>query len=236
MPMKKQHLSFGQFKKIATYKNKTPFLLFFEYGENREGYWTYSNMVIQFEDAVHVLRVMHPTFDFVFLFDHSSGHATQRPNGLNHNRMNCSYGGKAARMQTTLIEQEQGYLGRFPRTLEPGDTQSLVFTNSDNGPFWLSDAEREGCRHDKRFGTFNAVKLTNTEMKQELGNKGISEEVTSQKNTRQLRDLCLQHEIPTSQHVENVLERNRAELEMKLRARGVSIKGKQTGVGGLMHG
>jgi hypothetical protein len=25
-------------------KAKSPFLLFFEYGENREGYWTYSNM------------------------------------------------------------------------------------------------------------------------------------------------------------------------------------------------
>ena len=73
-------------------------------------------------------------------------------------------------------------------------------------------------------------------MKQELGNKGIVEDATSRKNTRQLWDLCLQHEIPTSRRVENVLERNRAELEMELRARGVSIKGKQTGVGGLMHG
>jgi hypothetical protein len=53
-------------------------------------------------------------------------------------------------------------------------------------------------------------------MKQELGNKGIVEDATSRKNTRQLWDLCLQHEIPTSRRVENVLERNRAELEVEL--------------------
>jgi hypothetical protein len=36
-------------------------------------------MVLQFEDAVDVLKVMHPSYDFVFLFDHSAGHAKQRP-------------------------------------------------------------------------------------------------------------------------------------------------------------
>ena len=65
----------GSPRKMPLKKSKSPFLLFFEYGENRQGYWTYNNMVIQFEDAVDVLRVMHPIFDFVFLFDHSSGHA-----------------------------------------------------------------------------------------------------------------------------------------------------------------
>jgi hypothetical protein len=103
-------------------------------------------MVIQFEDAVDVLQVMHPTSDFVFLFDHSSRHAKQRPDGLNHPRMNRSFGGKATRMRSTLIVQEQGYLGSFPRTLEPGDTQSLAFMSSDEGPFWLLDAEKEECR------------------------------------------------------------------------------------------
>jgi hypothetical protein len=97
-------------------------------------------MVIQFENAVDVLRVTHPYNDFIFLFDHSSGHAKQRPDGLNHFRMNRSYGGKATHMQTTLIEQEEGYLGSFPRILEPGDTQSLVFSETCSGPFWLSDS------------------------------------------------------------------------------------------------
>ncbi|KAI2512808.1 hypothetical protein MHU86_1596 [Fragilaria crotonensis] len=168
-------------------KTKSPFLLFFEYGENREGYWTYNNMVIQFEDAVDVLRVIHPTFDFIFLFNHSSGHAKQRPDGLNHHKMNRTFGGRATRMQNTIIEQEQGFLGNFPRILEAGDTQSLVFKASDPGPFWMSDAEREESRHDQRFGSFNDVKLSMPEMKQQLASKGIMEDTTSQK----IRDSCV---------------------------------------------
>jgi hypothetical protein len=113
---------------------------------------------------------MHPNISFLFVFNHSSDHAKQCPDGLNHHRVNRTFGGKATRMRTTNIEQEQGFLGSFPRTLEPGNTQSLVFTNSDVGPLWLSDAEREECRHDKRFGMFNYFMLTNAEMKQELGN------------------------------------------------------------------
>jgi hypothetical protein len=124
-------------------KAKSPFLLFFEYGENREDYWTYSKMVIQFEDAVDVLRVMHPTYDFIFHFYHSLGHAKQRPDGLNHHKMNRTFGGKATRMRNTFIEQEQGFLGNFPSILEAGDTQSLVFSDSDPGPFWLSDAKKK---------------------------------------------------------------------------------------------
>ena len=54
---------------------------------------------------------MHPAVDFVFLFDHSSGHSKQRPDGLNEHRMNRLFGGKnAASMQNTIIEHEKGYL------------------------------------------------------------------------------------------------------------------------------
>ncbi|KAI2512190.1 hypothetical protein MHU86_2277 [Fragilaria crotonensis] len=106
--------------------DKSPFLVLFEYGENREGYWAYNNMVLQFEDAVDVLQVMHPSYDFVFLFDHSAGHAKQRPDGLNQYRMNRSFGGKAGSMRDTIIAQEEGYLGAFPQSLQPGDIQTIV--------------------------------------------------------------------------------------------------------------
>ena len=92
-------------KKPLTLDNKLPFLVFFEYGENREGHWAFNNMVLQFEDAVDVLKVMLPEYDFIFLFDHSAGHAKQRLDGLNQHRMNKAFGGKAVPMQDTrLIE------------------------------------------------------------------------------------------------------------------------------------
>ncbi|KAI2496326.1 hypothetical protein MHU86_18198 [Fragilaria crotonensis] len=140
--------------------------------------------------------------------------------------MNRSYGGRQRTCEQRLSNKKR-IPRQLPRTLEPGDTQSLVFSESDSGPFWLSDSQRDECRRDKRYGTFNNVKLTNTEMKEELGKKGIAEEdATSQRTTRQLRDLCRQHQIPISRPVENVIERNRAELELELRSRGILTKGK----------
>jgi hypothetical protein len=70
-------------KKRPLTKESLPFLVYFEYGESKEGYWDYNHMVLQFEDVVDVLKVLHPEFQFVLLFDHSSGHAKQRPDGLN---------------------------------------------------------------------------------------------------------------------------------------------------------
>ena len=46
----------------------------FEYGGSKEGYWNYAHMVCQFEDCVDVLKILQPTYHFVFLFDQSSGH------------------------------------------------------------------------------------------------------------------------------------------------------------------
>ena len=209
--------------------DKSPFLVFFEYGENREGYWAYNNMVLQFEDAVDVLKVMHPSYDFVFLFDHSAGHAKQRPDGLNHHRMNRAFGGKSVpMMRDTIMIQEEGYLGPFPRILEPGDTQSLVFVTSDSGPFWMSSEEKEESRYDKNLGGTTAVNLKIPELILQLREKAGDDvrDTLAGKRIRQLRALCMQHGLATYKLVPIVVERNRSELELDLIGRGISTKGK----------
>ncbi|KAI2512942.1 hypothetical protein MHU86_1488 [Fragilaria crotonensis] len=205
--------------------DKSPFLVLFEYGENREGYWAYNNMVLQFEDAVDVLQVMHPSYDFVFLFDHSAGHAKQRPDGLNQYRMNRSFGGKAGSMRDTIIAQEEGYLGAFPRSLQPGDIQSLVYSQSDSGPFWMSSTQKEESRHDKQLGIMTDVQLKIPEMiEQPNVTAGVSNALG--KSMRQLKDLCFRHGIPTFKAVLNSIERNRSELEIELRGKNITTKGK----------
>ena len=89
---------------------KSPFLTYFDYGENKDGYWDYNHMVLQFEDVVDCLKILHADVHFIFLFDHSSGHAKQRPDGLNASRMNKSFGGKGQMMHSSLIEKEIGFL------------------------------------------------------------------------------------------------------------------------------
>ena len=75
----------GGWQKKPLTAEKSPFVVVvFLYGENRKAYWNYAHMVVlQFEDAVDVLQVLYPTFDFVFLFDHNAGHCKQQIDGLN---------------------------------------------------------------------------------------------------------------------------------------------------------
>ena len=104
-----------------------PFLTFFDYSENKESFWDYNHMVLQFEVVVNCLKIMHPLVHFVFLFDHSSGHAKQRPDGLNASQMNKSFGGKSpTTMHSTLIKREASYLSPNPRILKPGQIQHLA--------------------------------------------------------------------------------------------------------------
>jgi hypothetical protein len=108
--------------------------------------------------------------------------------------MNRLFGGKnAGAMRNTMIEDKEGYLGAFPRILEPGATQSLVFTQSDFGPFWMSDEEKEETRHDKKCGTATDVNLKMPELILSLNHNGTSH--TEGKTTRQVKKLCVKHGI-----------------------------------------
>jgi len=120
----------------------SPFIVEFDYGANNEGYWSYDHMVLQLEDCVDCLKVLAPQFDYLFLFDHSCGHDKQREDGLNVENMSKIFGGKQARLHDSLIKDNEGYLGLFPKTLQPGDIQSMVFQHDDPEPFWLPAEER----------------------------------------------------------------------------------------------
>jgi len=54
--------------------NCSPFVRTFEYGVDSDGYWSYNHMVLQLEDCVDLLKHLYPDYDYLFLFDHFSGH------------------------------------------------------------------------------------------------------------------------------------------------------------------
>ena len=141
---------YGDATKPEIKSDNLPFLTYFEYGENKEGYWNYNRMVCQLEDVIDVLKEMHPAYLFVFLFDHSSGHAKQRKDGLNAGRMNKLYGGKVPAMRVTKIEKADGFLGQFDcGVLKVGDDQHLVFWSTNIGPFYMTPNEQEAIRYDR---------------------------------------------------------------------------------------
>ena len=105
-------------------------------------------MVVQFEDVVDVLRALYrDTYEFVFYFDHSSGHDRLRPDGLNHIQMNKGYGGNQPKMRESKIENAT-YLGPHPSSLRVGDIQYMCFRLGDLGPFWLTPEQREEMKYD----------------------------------------------------------------------------------------
>jgi hypothetical protein len=128
---------------------ESPFVVSFELGANNEGYWTYNHMSVQFEDCVDCIKVLYPQFDFVFMFDHSQGHAKKLTNGLDAYSMNRGYGGAQPRMRESKIKEHDGYLGMYQHTLSVGDIQSFTFQPGDFGPFWMTFEERELNRHHR---------------------------------------------------------------------------------------
>ncbi len=83
----------------------------FEYGANNEGYWSYEHMVLQMEDCLNVMKVLHPQYEVLLLFDHSCGHDQQREDRLNVENMSKSYGGKQQIIWPSITREERGYLG-----------------------------------------------------------------------------------------------------------------------------
>jgi len=172
---------------------ETPFVREFEYGANNEGYWSYEHMVLQMEDCLDVMRVLYPQYEVLLLFDHSCGHDRQREDGLNVENMSKSYGGKQRIIRPSLIKEENGYLGRFNRKLQRGDTQNFVFSANDDGPFWMNESEREEKRHDRVIeGQFTKKKLSKDELIQRLQEKGV----TATGNIKNITRLCQVADIP----------------------------------------
>ena len=137
----------GKNEKKALTSN--PFVVEFDYGTNKEGYWGYNNMVLQMEDCIDVLRACFgDMYEYYFLFDHSSGHAKQRIDGLDATKMNQNFGGAQKRMRDTIIKDET-YLGPYSPTLKVGDVQSMTFNSNDSGPCKMSPAEANNRRNDK---------------------------------------------------------------------------------------
>ena len=98
---------------------ETPFVRVFEFGCTN-GYWTGNHTIIQVEDCKDCLdSIFGDKFLFVFLFDHSSGHAKKRANGLDVKNMIKGWGGNRQTMRPTLIMKPEGFVGPFHNPNNP---------------------------------------------------------------------------------------------------------------------
>ncbi|KAG7357902.1 hypothetical protein IV203_014515 [Nitzschia inconspicua] len=184
----------------------SPFVRKLLIGINNEGYWNSNHMAVQFEDVVDCLKVLYPSHEFVFLFDHSQGHNRKRKGALDVNNMNVSFGGKQERLRDTIIQNFEGYLGRYSPLLSVGDTQRMNWSNeeppeeSTEGPFNLSVQERRKRRSTQLLDEYvNNKPKTKKELTTDLQREGIiSKEDRRGYTVKEMQKLAGDHGIAIS--------------------------------------
>ncbi len=62
----------------------------------------YDHMALQFDECIDCIQALHPEFDTVWIFNHSSGHDRGRADGLLVGTMRTNWGGKQNRVRVTL--------------------------------------------------------------------------------------------------------------------------------------
>jgi len=103
-------------------------------------------MAVQLEDCVDCLKIMYPRYEFIFLFDHSQGHVKKQTGALQATCISLCFGGKQPIMHDSEIVE--GCLGTFKPKLKVGDVQKMFFQDTDEGPFYFSEEEKQSRCYD----------------------------------------------------------------------------------------
>jgi hypothetical protein len=178
----------------------SPFVVEFEYGsgESGKGYWNYDHLVVQLEDCVDVLKTLYPDHEFLFQFDHSSGHDRKRTDALSVTNLNLHHGGKQAIMRNSTILKQDGYLGIFNPTLKVNDIQYMSYQPGDEGPALMSAEDREKYKYDFATGDVKVRTFNKQELIQKL--KSAPDPINDPRGTlADIQALCRARYIDTAE-------------------------------------
>ena len=134
----------------------SPGLRSFEYGVNREGYWTYTTFAEQVTDVMLLCEWLYPGYQLALKVDHSAGHAKLKDDGLNVGNMNVNWGGKQQHLHDSKVTAAGLGSGEALQTVtvdgqklvvdckvKDGQMQSFNFKASDPPPHFDLGVEKE---------------------------------------------------------------------------------------------
>jgi len=115
--------------------------------------------------------------------------------------MTVRFGGKQIIPRDSIILQQEGYLGPYhhDKMLQVGDTQSFVFSDTDDGPFYLQRGNER--RFDRNEGTIEKA-LSKAELTTVLQARNI----LTKGSLKQLQAICRANGIQTKKTVPKVVE------------------------------
>ena len=124
---------------------ESPGIRYLHYGKDKDGYWDSHHMMVQMEDCADCLAVLFPDCQIIDEYDWSGVHGIKKADALDAASMNVKFGGAVAKKHDTTITA--GCLGPFDakitvgesthdRKLTIGETQSMVFLETDPPPFY----------------------------------------------------------------------------------------------------
>ena len=88
--------------------------------------------------------------------------------------MSQTYGGAQPVMRNTIIREEEGYVGtHFPRLLNVGDTQLMIFLSQESGPWYLSSQQREAQRKDQATGKSRRIERSKKLLVKAMSEAGV---------------------------------------------------------------
>lgn len=111
----------------------------FEYGKNKEGYWTADKMLKHMADVLDVLSVLYKDYAPVCFFDWSSCHDCMEPGAAAVSKMNIGVGGVRKGEELPPMNRIQ-LLADTPK-MKIGDWQDLTFQEGDDPPFYMPEMQ-----------------------------------------------------------------------------------------------
>ena len=105
-------------------------------------------------------------------------------------------------MRDTMILQEEGYLGSHSPVLKVGNVQSLVFKETDSGPWYLAPEQKELQRHDQPTGRSKFVDRSKKVLLCCLSNKGMTLQQQCGYTRKELQEFARQNGIELSEQKE----------------------------------
>ena len=106
-------------------------------GSGGDAWWDHTQLLTQVDKAISIFKEVHPSCVGLFLFDHSSVHASLRPNVLCAFDMNKSNGGKQRKQKDTIIPMNNRYVEHRRKaqkmTTEAGQAKGLQQTLKECG-------------------------------------------------------------------------------------------------------